>query len=184
MNIDIGTIAIPALGLAFFWAIVNAIGVKKAAGDAYKQTDIMTPNELEFFARLEEALPDYYIFPQVSLGAIISPAVRRSSKDWMRQFNVISSQRPDFAIYTKKMKLVALIELDDKTHKAGKDKIRDGRTKSAGIPTIRYESRDKPELGTIQRDIKSLSSASQAKESISRLSKWAQRSLKTVEREE
>jgi len=37
----------------------------------------MTDNEKEFFERLIEALPYFYVFPQVAMGAILQPALRQ-----------------------------------------------------------------------------------------------------------
>lgn len=119
----------------------------------YKAADIMTANEVEFFHRLVEALPDHYIFPQVSLGALMRPSISRRDPEWMKQFNQVSSKRADFAIYDRKLKLVTLIELDDKSHSRSKDRERDRKTRSAGIPTLRYESRCKPDIRQIRRDI-------------------------------
>lgn len=119
----------------------------------YKAADIMTPNEVEFFHRLVEALPGHYIFPQVSLGALMRPSISRRDPEWMKQFNQVSSKRADFAIYDRQLKLVTLIELDDKSHSRRKDRERDRKTRSAGIPTLRYESRSKPDIRQIRRDI-------------------------------
>lgn len=119
----------------------------------YKAADIMTPNEEEFFHRLVEALPDHYIFPQVSLGALIRPSISRRDPEWMKQFNQVSSKRADYAIYDRKLRLVTLIELDDKSHSRKSDRERDRKTRSAGIPTLRYESSSKPDIRQIRRDV-------------------------------
>lgn len=84
----------------------------------------MTANELEFFGRLVAALPDYYIFPQVALSALLdaaSPDKKTAHGDRLR----IAQQRADFVVCTKSGELLAVVELDDKTHTRAKDQLRD-----------------------------------------------------------
>ncbi len=40
--------------------------------------------------------------------------------------------------------MLALVELDDRTHSAKGDRQRDALTKAAGYRTIRFQSRNKP----------------------------------------
>jgi len=109
----------------------------------YKPRPILTDNEAEFFARLETAVPEYRIFPQLSMTAIIEPA----SKDrYWTYFNRIAMQRVDYAVYTRDLKLICVIELDDRTHdgKHKRDGRRDSRLTEAGVQTLRFDSRAKP----------------------------------------
>lgn len=175
MGAGVWTMVIVFLAVALVVALLSAVAGGNKKENTYKQADLMTANEKEFFERLLKALPEHYVFPQVSLGALLRPAVSRSSPDWMRQFNAISSQRADFAIYTRQLQLVALIELDDKTHKASKDRARDRRTASAGISTLRYESKAKPEPEAIRRDIQLLAGATRTQETLSNVVNWAKR---------
>ena len=108
----------------------------------------MTANELEFFGRLVAALPDHYIFPQVALSALLdaaSPDKKTAHGDRLR----IAQQRADFVVCTKSGELLAVVELDDKTHTRAKDQLRDARLEQAGIRTVRFESRNKPTPATI-----------------------------------
>lgn len=173
MGAGVWTILILLLAIALAVALISAITGGKNKEINYKQADLMTANEKEFFERLIKALPEYYVFPQISLGALLRPTVSRSSPEWIRHFNAISSQRADFAIYTRELQLVALIELDDKTHKASKDRARDRRTASAGISTLRYESKAKPEPESIRRDIQLLAVTSRTRDTLSNVVKWA-----------
>jgi hypothetical protein len=109
----------------------------------YKPRSILTDNEAEFFGRLETAVPEYRIFPQLSMTAIIEPA----SKDrYWTYFNRIAMQRVDYAVYTRDLKLICVIELDDRTHdgKHKRDERRDSRLTEAGVQTLRFDSRMKP----------------------------------------
>ena len=115
----------------------------------YKQRKLMTDNELEFFGRLVKSLPDHYIFSQVAMSALLEPSSgdkRQSHSDRLR----IAQQRIDFVVCNLRCEVIAVVELDDKTHSSAKDQERDKRLLQGGIPTIRFQSRNKPSVGTIR----------------------------------
>jgi hypothetical protein len=118
----------------------------------YRAKVLMSDNELEFFFRLSKALPEYMIFPQVSLQALLEAASsdkKTAEADRLR----IAQQRADYVICNPAGGVVAVVELDDRTHDRRKDAIRDARLKQAGIKTLRYQSKAKPSLAAIQEDI-------------------------------
>lgn len=136
---------------AFIVLTVLVAAMKAAEGRArYKAREIMTPNEIEFFRRLNAALPDYWIFTQVAMSALIQPDMGQG-KAYMSAFGKIAQKRVDYAIYDDYMNLVAVVELDDRTHNKRNDAIRDAYMASAGIRTIRFESRRKPDTETIRQ---------------------------------
>ncbi|MFL6463493.1 MAG: DUF2726 domain-containing protein [Bryobacteraceae bacterium] len=116
---------------------------------------LLTDNELEFFNRLTRALPRYYIFPQVSLGAIMDanpdlPAKQR----WIIRSH-FDRKIADFIICEPRtLKVLAIIELDDRTHDTKRDRERDAITQAAGIRTLRYSSREKPSIAEIAKTFK------------------------------
>lgn len=115
----------------------------------YQGRDLMTDNELEFFGRLVQALPQYYVFPQVAMSALLEPASRdeaRRNTDRLR----IAQQRIDYVVCDRNCNVVAVVELDDRTHSRAKDQVRDERLEQAGIRTLRFESRAKPSLREIR----------------------------------
>lgn len=116
---------------------------------AYRSLSIMTVNECEFFERLRRAVPDLFVFPQVAMSALISPA-EKGKYNRLAAFRVISQKRVDWAIYSADMKLLCVVELDDRTHDTEKDEERDRMLRSAGIPTVRWESRSKPDEEAIR----------------------------------
>lgn len=133
-------IVLPFLYLLFKAAIKNS---------AYKPKEILTDNELDFFWKLTRALPDVFIFPQVAMSALIDPTATKGSKAFMSSFGRISQKRVDYALFDSGMKLICIVELDDKTHVESKDKDRDRIFKSAGIRTIRWNSKNKPQSDEI-----------------------------------
>ncbi|MBV9223351.1 MAG: DUF2726 domain-containing protein [Acidobacteriaceae bacterium] len=116
---------------------------------------LLTDNELEFFNRLTRALPHYYVFPQVSLGAIMDANPDLSAKQrWIIRSH-FDRKVADFIICEPRtLKVLAIIELDDRTHDARRDRERDAITQAAGIQTLRYSSREKPSTAEIARTFK------------------------------
>ena len=121
---------------------------------------VLTDNETEFLGRLQRALPDYEIWPQMSMGALMEPSVPRSHPDYWAIRSQFDRKICDYVIARKGSAhgtgVLAIIELDDRTHDPRKDAVRDAMLKSAGIRTIRYESRAKPSEATIREQIVAL----------------------------
>jgi hypothetical protein len=115
----------------------------------YKSRALMTDNELEFFGRLVTALPGHYIFPQVAMSALLAPVSgdkKIAHSDRLR----IAQQCIDYVVCNQRCEVVAVVELDDKTHSRAKDKVRDGRLEQAAIRTVRFHSRQKPTAEAIR----------------------------------
>jgi hypothetical protein len=130
-----------------------AVQLKTAKGKgrtgAYRRRKFMTDNEEEFFGRLVVALPDHYIFPQVAMSALLETSSgdkRTAYGDRLR----IAQQRVDYVICTRRCEVIAIIELDDKTHSRAKDELRDARLEQAGIRTVRFQARNKPKVDAIR----------------------------------
>ena len=125
---------------------------QQAAGAKFKQKMVLTPNEMEFLVRLEAAAPELRFFPQVAMGALLAPAVPRSDgKTYYRLRGMFSQKIVDFVAQRRSDgAVVAIIELDDRTHNSGKDAKRDEMFKSAGYRIIRWDSKNKPKSSTIR----------------------------------
>ena len=125
-------------------AATQAKGKKgKNRTGTYRRRNLMTDNELEFFGRLVAALPNHYVFPQVAMSALVEAAsgnAKLAHADRLR----IAQQRADYVVCTKDGDVVAVVELDDRTHSRAKDQLRDARLEQAGVRTVRFQSRNKP----------------------------------------
>jgi very-short-patch-repair endonuclease len=104
------------------------------------------------------ALPDHYIFPQVAMSALLdttSSDKRTAHGDRLR----IAQQRVDYVVCTKSCEVVAVVELDDKTHSRAKDQLRDARLEQGRIRTVRFQARSKPGVEAIRNMILGSASA-------------------------
>jgi len=141
--------------LFFIFVVIIAViaatifNIKHAPLLRYVKRQIMTGNELEFFYRLVQANPNGYVFSQVAMSALIEPATK-NRKFRMAAFNKISRKRVDYAIYTDKLELLYVVELDDFTHNVVRDLQRDSMLESAEIHTIRWHSKKKPVIEEIR----------------------------------
>jgi len=107
----------------------------------------MTENELEFLGRLRRAMPALEFSPQVSMGALLDPDLPHGHRHTWTVRRTFSMKIIDFVAYDALSRtVVAVVELDDKTHdvKHEKDSRRDDLLASAGIRTLRWDSRAKP----------------------------------------
>ncbi|HEX8784796.1 MAG TPA: DUF2726 domain-containing protein, partial [Telluria sp.] len=62
----------------------------------------------------------------------------------------VAQQRVDYVVCTRRCEVVAVVELDDKTHSRAKDELRDARLEQAGIRTVRFQARNKPKVEAIR----------------------------------
>lgn len=112
---------------------------------------LMTPNEIEFFGRLRDALPEHYVFPQIAMSALLDPVAK--GKAGYADFLRIAQKRIDYGIFTSDFQIVAVVELDDRSHNRVKDQRRDSFVASAGIRTIRFQSSRRPNREQIREAV-------------------------------
>lgn len=146
---------IAALALAFLILLLLAVWLN-GRKDRFAPRRILTKNEEEFFRRLVKAFPDHYVFPQVAFRAFLQPEAESGSKAYFRQLGRIGAKHCDFLVCNERLDILAIIELDDRTHVAEKDQARDEMTGSAGYTTIRYESRCRPSIAELREDFRQL----------------------------
>ena len=154
LGIAIIAVSVGGLVLALLWNQIKTGGSTSPAAYKYKARPLLKPAETTFFALIREALPEYEVFPMVSLPAFLLPAkgAQQKSERDTPAFNAIARKRAGFAICRPEtFEVMAIVELDDtKNMKAMREvSWRDQGTASAGIPTIRWgtdEARSSPEI--------------------------------------
>lgn len=156
--LSLATLGAVALGGFIFVAKLKAANEGKAEGDAanYKAKPLLSANELEFLSRLESAVPELRFCPQVAMGALLDPAV--SKKENPRRHaslrGTFAQKMIDFVAMDRKTgAIVAIIELDDRTHNEEKDAKRDAMLQSAGYKTVRWHSKNKPDAAAIRAEL-------------------------------
>ncbi len=118
--------------LALFVEAAKRQGKGRALGPI-KAKKPLTPREQGMFFRLQEAFPEHVVLSQVGMSALLS------AKD-TRTRNAFDRKVADFVLCTKAFDVLAVIELDDATHKGkeGKDAKRDEMLQRAGFKTLRF----------------------------------------------
>ena len=107
----------------------------------------VTANEQAMYWRLCDDFPhpEYIVMPQVAFSALLSS---RKAADRNRY----NRKRADFVICNKSFKTLAIVELDDATHKGNEneDAGRDGYLEKAGYKVLRYKG--VPNRGVVAND--------------------------------
>lgn len=131
--------------LALTGAVVLLLRSRKPWLTRIRRKPLLTANEAEFFNRLQRALPAFHVFPRVSFAAFLTDDGKLPSKAQWAVRAKFDRTIEDFVICDRQtFRVVAVVELDDRTHTAQADRQRDAITKAAGYQTIRYQSRQKP----------------------------------------
>ncbi len=119
----------------------------------------LTGNEAEFLGRLERALPEVRVHCQVAMGALLVPRIpegggRRRRAAFAAVRASFDRKVVDYVLQDRRSGLVlAVVELDDRTHVAERDRRRDAMMRRAGYRTIRWDSRRKPGADRIREAV-------------------------------
>jgi hypothetical protein len=113
----------------------------------FASKNLLNYSEKHFFKILSDALPDYYIFPQVSFNALITHA-SWILKDYWKHFVRMNfnTKYVDFVLCRKAdFKVVAIVEYDGSGHRNHDDVRRDALLKNVGYRVERFTSEDTAE---------------------------------------
>ena len=102
-------------------------------------------NEQPTFLRLREALPEHFVLAQVAFSAFMTASGYATR-------NLFNRKVADFVVLDKQFNIVAIVELDDSSHKGKEDKDadRDALVAEAGFRVIRYKRT--PDLEQVRAD--------------------------------
>ncbi|WP_072293073.1 DUF2726 domain-containing protein [Nitrosovibrio sp. Nv17] len=116
---------------------------------------LSTPEQI-LYHRLVKALPDHIILAQVQVSRVLGVNKGFNFHEWNNRINRLSY---DFVVCGKDAAVLAVIELDDKSHeRAGRgdaDRKKDRATEAAGVHMIRWHVKALPDQATIQAIITS-----------------------------
>lgn len=141
-----------ALILALIFIISTVIKQNRAKSKlplVLKRKQILTNREQQMFSILTSALPECVVLAQVAFSALVTADAWESRNRFNRKV-------ADFVLCSQNMNVIAVIELDDRSHigREHHDRERDAMLKQAGYTTIRYPNI--PTIETIRRDIEKL----------------------------
>ena len=135
------------------------IGNKKAGYQYRKKGALFTKAERSFLGVLDQAVGnDYRILGKVRVADVITPEKGMDRKNWQIAFNKISAKHFDYVLcHRDTLDVLAVIELDDKSHKRNKTKARDllieSACKSAQLPLIRFQAKANYQIQSVKDQI-------------------------------
>ena len=108
-------------------------GARKATG-ALSAKPPLTPREQAMYFRLQAALPEHVILAQVAFSALLTTRDRPTRSTFDRKVC-------DFVVCSKAFQVVAVVEVDDASHKGREaaDAKRDAILAAAGYRVVRFK---------------------------------------------
>ena len=107
----------------------------------------MTPREAAMRDVLEQLLPMYRLHAQVAMGALLKVPQLRGRRTTPADRNAFSQKIVDFVVEDPTTgKVVAVIEVDDRSHIPEKDRARDAMMAKAGYRTLRIPGSARPSV--------------------------------------
>ncbi|QJR10487.1 hypothetical protein DSM104443_01551 [Usitatibacter rugosus] len=124
-------------------AWLNTKSPVSGAPDAYRGIKPLSEPEQTLYWRLREAMPECVVLSQVGFSRFLEP---QAANPGARRalFNRIGQKSADFLVCLPDFTIVAVIELDDGTHRVDKDAKRDSILRSARVPLVRVHVREIP----------------------------------------
>lgn len=118
---------------------------------------LLTKNELEFYHRLRQAVPELQIFPQVAMNAFLRPLTEGNSDSYASIRARFAQKHVDFLLCEpQSLEIYVIVELDDRTHSISRDEERDAMTGEAGYRTLRISSREKPSVAELRECVREI----------------------------
>lgn len=143
----IATFVVIAVLMLFGLANTKGKGNKKKAEKLpIRAKAVLTPNEQPMYFRMVEAMPEYIVLAQVAFSALLTTKSQTTR-------NTFDRKVCDFVICTKAFNVLAIVELDDASHKGREkeDTAREALLTEAGYKVLRYKRT--PSAETIRMDL-------------------------------
>lgn len=135
--------------VALFAAVFGKHG---KSGYSFTSCPLMSDSEIRFYRVLQMAVPNELVFPQVGMAALVRPRYTGADSRFVSAFRTISQKRIDFVVCNRgSMEVRCLVELDDSSHDARRDQVRDAITAQAGYRTIRVRAARRYDIAGLRR---------------------------------
>lgn len=143
-------LVVAVIALVFFVrAAKKAAGstedVKARSAEPPRRRQLLSEREQAMHNRLTQALPELVVLSQVSFGALLTARAYATRNTFDRKI-------ADFVVCDKAFQVLAVIELDDASHKAkaAKDDARDAMLIQVGYRVLRYPNI--PDIDSVRGD--------------------------------
>ena len=117
----------------------------------------LTQPEQILYHRLVKALPDHIILAQVQVSRVLGVKKGSNFNEWNNRINRMSY---DFVVCSKDSTVLAVIELDDKSHesksRAATDEKKNKATADAGLRLVRWHVKALPDELAIQNALRTV----------------------------
>jgi hypothetical protein len=129
---------------------------------AFEKKRFFASDEKAFYTRLRRALPSCYIFPDIELSALITPA-SADPKQKRAELNLLIGRKVNYAVFNAKLSLLCVIELTSPDSAGVEAASNEHYLNSAGIKRICWSGETRPATEEILRVLAPFAEASQSK---------------------
>lgn len=128
----VAVLAAVALGLVTW---LKQRSRRETSGEIAKAKAPLTEREQPMYFRLKETFPEHVVLAQVAFSALLIARTKSCR-------NTFDRKVADFVLCSKSFTVIAVIELDDSSHKGRdrEDNARDALLKGAGYRVLRFKS--------------------------------------------
>lgn len=123
-----------AVALSIAAAVIGSRPWRRKGASDIRAKKLLTEREQPMFFRLQQAFPDDVVLSQVALSALLTAKDLRTRQRFNRKV-------ADFVVATKAFEVLAVIELDDASHRGREvqDSKRDSMLEQAGYRVLRFK---------------------------------------------
>jgi very-short-patch-repair endonuclease len=148
----LGMLILLVVGLVLLKALAGINTAPKPVSKPF-----LTKRETAMLVALERALPHCRIHAQVAMGALLKAPTNPLRKARHSDRNAFSQKIVDFVAQDRATgAILALIEVDDYSHNAARDRARDAMTAHAGYRTVRIGRSVQPRFEEVHQAVSSL----------------------------
>lgn len=124
---------------------------KREVAPRYKKKAVLTGDEIDFFHRLQRALPECLVCPKLAASALIEPM--GIGKARQAALERIAGKKVGYAVFDAQMQLLAVVELRHRERLTRRDVAWDRYFSKAGITIVRFNVKHLPSEVTIRSGI-------------------------------
>lgn len=160
MDLPLLTIIIILVIIFFFLILTTRLSNRSEKYSEYRRIEtLFSPAERSFLGVLESSIPEgMRIFGKVRVADVLTPSSSANKSHWQTAFNKISAKHFDYVLCdSSTLKVIAVIELDDKSHNSKKAKARDiflnDICQGAKLPIIRFSAKHSYTVDIVKESI-------------------------------